>query len=106
MAGDSDTNRNRPFGVCLCCIFLYIPLEPAAGRCQGYHRYRPVRLRRIHALSQFGVGFGVSQFTIAGYALAQFAVAYSLIVQMRIYIHEGHGQIVKSVDELMKLIGG
>ena len=61
----------------------------------------------VCTLSQFGVGFiSVSQFTIAGYALAQFAVAYSLIAQMGIYIHEGHGQIVKSVGELLKLIVG
>jgi hypothetical protein len=34
-------------------------------------------------LYQFGEGFvSVSQFTIAGYAFAQFAIAYSLIAQM------------------------
>ena len=61
----------------------------------------------VCTLSQFGVGFiSVSQFTIAGYALAQFAIAYSLIAQMGIYIHEGHGQIVKSVGELLNLIVG
>lgn len=76
---------------------------------------RPVPAQRIIAigqfacgiftLSQFGVGvFSVSQFTIAGYALAQFAVAYSLIAQMGVYLHEGHGQIVKSVAELLNLI--
>ena len=55
----------------------------------------------IFTLSQFGLGIvSVSQFTIAGYALAQFAVAYSLVAQIGIYIHEGHGQIVKSLMEL------
>lgn len=44
---------------------------------------------------------GASQFTIAGYALAPLALAYSLIGQMGIYIHEGHGQIVRSVMGLM-----
>lgn len=53
-------------------------------------------------LSQFGVGVvSVSQFTIAAYALAQFAFAYSLIAQIGIYIHQGRGQLVKSLSELM-----
>ena len=56
----------------------------------------------VFTLSQFGIGvISVSQFTIAGYALAQFALAYSLIAQMGIYIHEGRGQIVKSLAELL-----
>jgi hypothetical protein len=55
----------------------------------------------IFTLSQFGIGvFSISQFTIAAYALAQFAFAYSLIAQFGIYIHEGHGQLVKSLGEL------
>ena len=57
----------------------------------------------IFTLSQFGIGVvSVSQFTLAGFALAQFALAYSLIAQMGLYLHEGHGQIVRS---LMELIG-
>ena len=56
----------------------------------------------IFTISQFGIGVvSISQFTIAGYALAQFAFAYSLIAQMGIYIQEGHGQIVKSLSELI-----
>ena len=56
----------------------------------------------VFTLSQFGIGVvSVSQFTIAGYALAQFALAYSLIAQIGIYIHEGRGQIVKSLAELL-----
>jgi len=59
----------------------------------------------IFTLSQFGIGIvSVSQFTIAAYALAQFAVAYSLIAQLGIYIHEGHGQIVKSLAELIGML--
>ncbi len=59
----------------------------------------------IFTLSQFGIGVvSVSQFTIAGYALAQFAVAYSLIAQIGIYVQEGHGQIVRSIAELIKMI--
>ena len=58
----------------------------------------------IFTLSQFGIGvISISQFTIAGYALAQFALAYSLIAQMGIYVHEGHGQIVKSIVELLEM---
>lgn len=34
-------------------------------------------------------------------ALAQFALAYSLIGQLRTNIHEGHGQWVMSLSELM-----
>jgi hypothetical protein len=56
-------------------------------------------------ISQFGIGLvSISQFTIAGYALAQFAVAYSLIAQFGLYVHEGHGQLVKSLQELIKLL--
>jgi len=59
----------------------------------------------IFTLSQFGVGVvSVSQFTIAGLALAQFAFAYSLIAQIGIYIHEGHGQIVKSLSEVLGML--
>lgn len=59
----------------------------------------------IFTLSQFGVGvISISQFTIAGYALAQFALAYSLIAQIGVYLHEGHGQIVKSIAELMRML--
>ena len=58
----------------------------------------------IVTISQFGIGvFSVSQFTVAGFALAQFAVAYSLIAQFGLYLHEGHGQIVKSLTELINL---
>lgn len=56
----------------------------------------------MFTLSQFGVGVvSVSQFTVAGFALAQFAAAYSLIAQIGVYVREGHGQIVKSVAELI-----
>ena len=59
----------------------------------------------VVTISQFGIGIiSISQFTIAAYALAQFAAAYSLIAQIGIYIHEGHGQIVKSVTELIGML--
>jgi len=58
----------------------------------------------IVTISQFGIGvFSVSQFTVAGFALAQFAAAYSLVAQFGLYLHEGHGQLVKSLTELMGL---
>ncbi len=58
----------------------------------------------ILTLSQFGIGVvSISQFSIAGFALAQFAVAYSLIAQMGIYIHEGHGQFVRSIKEIIQM---
>jgi len=43
----------------------------------------------------------ISQFTIADYALAQVAFAYSLIAQVGIYIDQGYGQIVKSFEGLL-----
>ena len=56
----------------------------------------------IVTISQFGVGLvSVSQFTVAGFALAQFAVAYSMIAQIGLYLHEGHGQFVKSLMEFL-----
>ena len=59
----------------------------------------------VFVLSQFGIGVvSVSQFTVAGFALAQFAVAYSLIAQLGIFVREGHGQIVKSVAELIGML--
>ena len=59
----------------------------------------------IFTLSQFGIGFiSVSQFTIAGYALAQVAVAYSLIAQIGVYVQEGHGQMVRSITELLEML--
>ena len=59
----------------------------------------------ILTISQFGLGaVSVSQFTIAGFALAQFAAAYSLVAQFGLYIHAGHGQMIKSLAEILKLI--
>ena len=58
----------------------------------------------VFTLSQFGIGVvSISQFTIAGFALAQFAGAYSLIAQIGVYIHVGHGQMVKSLSQLMEM---
>ncbi|MGZ3593241.1 MAG: zinc ribbon domain-containing protein [Syntrophales bacterium] len=56
-------------------------------------------------ISHFGIGiFSLSQFTVAVYALAQFAAAYSLTAQIGIYIHEGRGQFVKSVTEIIGML--
>jgi hypothetical protein len=77
---------------------------------------RPVPARGIFAigqfacgvftLSQFGVGIvSVSQFTIAGFALTQIGVAYSLIAQIGIYVQEGHGQFVRTIPELLEMVG-
>jgi len=58
----------------------------------------------LFTVSQFGIGVvSISQFTVAGFALAQFAAAYSLIAQIGLYIHEGHGQFVKSLEELIRM---
>ncbi len=59
----------------------------------------------ILTISQFGIGVvSLSQFTVAGWAAAQFAVAYSLVAQFGIYVHEGHGQMVKSLMELIGML--
>jgi pyridoxine 5'-phosphate synthase PdxJ len=55
------------------------------------------------ALSGYPV-ISISQFTVAVYALAQLAFAYSLFAQVGIYIHAGHGQLVKSLSELMGML--
>jgi hypothetical protein len=59
----------------------------------------------IFTLSQFGIGVvSVSQFTVALFALAQFAFAYSMIAQIGVYLHEGHGQLVRSLGELLGML--
>ena len=56
----------------------------------------------IITISQFGLGvISLGQFAIAGFAVAQFVLAYSLIAQMGVYIHKGHGQLVRSIGELL-----
>ena len=37
----------------------------------------------------------------SGFAIAQFAAAYSLIAQFGLFVHEGHGQIVRSITDLI-----
>ena len=77
--------------------------------------YVPVVARGVIAIGQFACGFltisqfgigivSISQFTIAGFALAQFAVAWALIAQMGLYIHDGHGQLVKSIADLIRML--
>jgi hypothetical protein len=59
----------------------------------------------ILTISQFGIGIiSISQFTIAGFAVAQFAAAYSLIAQFGLFVHQGHGQFVRSIVELIKML--
>jgi len=81
-------------------------------------KYRPNRVpvvaRGIIAIGQFGCGvvtisqfglgiFSLGQIAIAGFALAQIGVAYRLVAQIGLYVHSGHGQLVRS---LTKLLGG
>jgi hypothetical protein len=55
----------------------------------------------VITIAQFGVGFiMVGQFAVGAYVLAQMALAYSLIAQLGIYVHEGHGQLVRSLASL------
>ncbi len=56
----------------------------------------------VVTISQFGLGIvSVSQFTVAGLALAQFGLAYSLVAQMGIFLHDGRGQLVRSLGALL-----
>jgi hypothetical protein len=56
-------------------------------------------------ISQFGVGIiSISQITVAGYALAQIAFAYSLIAQFGLYIHQGRGQLIIKLSDLLGII--
>ncbi len=58
----------------------------------------------LFTFSQFGLGVvSISQFTVAGYALAQIGFAYALIAQVGVYIHEGHGQLIRSLSELLAM---
>lgn len=74
--------------------------------------YRPVPAKGIIAIGQFACGlltisqFGLGlvslgQFAIAGFALAQFGFAISLVAQIGLYLHAGHGQLVKSLGEIL-----
>ena len=70
-------------------------------------RFRDVRSKPRFApvvtISQFGLGvFSVSQFTIAGFALAQIGIAYSLIARIGIFLHQGRGQLVWSVADIIR----
>ena len=47
--------------------------------------------------------FSLSQFTVAGFAVAQFALDYSLIAQFGFYIHHGQGQFVKGLNDFIRL---
>jgi hypothetical protein len=59
----------------------------------------------VVTISQFGVGvFCLSQFTLAGFAIAQFGAAYSLIAQFGVYVHEGLGQFMVPVAEVLRVL--
>jgi hypothetical protein len=56
----------------------------------------------VITIAQFGIGlFAVGQFALGGFVLAQFAAAYFLIAQFGLYLHEGHGQLVRGVSQLV-----
>ena len=56
----------------------------------------------IVTVSQFGVGlFSLGQFTVGGFVLAQFAFAWSLVAQFGLFLHDGRGQLVRGVAELL-----
>ncbi len=60
----------------------------------------------VLVISQFGIGiFSLSQFTLAGWAVTQIGAAYSLIAQIGLYVHSGHGQLVRGLPELLRKLG-
>ena len=84
-------------------VFPYTTLFRSPNRA-------PVVARGIVAIGQFGCGvitiaqFGVgvvtvAQFALAGFALAQIGAAYSIVAQVGLYIHQGRGQLVRSIFE-------
>lgn len=67
-----------------------------AASCPGCGAPYPARERWD------GYGFEYkSQFTIAGYALAQFALAYSCIAQFAVYADQGVGQVLVKWADLL-----
>lgn len=72
-------------------------------------KYRPNRApvvaKGVISIGQFGIGLiSISQFTIGVFALAQFALAWKMIAQIGIYIEEGRGQLVWSLQEIIRLL--
>lgn len=54
-------------------------------------------------ISQFGVGLvSVSQFTVAGFAVAQVGAAYTLLAQFGVFVAEGRGQWIISLEQLLE----
>jgi len=64
-------------------------------------RDRPVRLRRFHDRSIWSGYCERQPVRPGGFALAQIGAAYSLIAQVGLYIHEGRGQLVRSLAQLI-----
>jgi hypothetical protein len=57
----------------------------------------------VVTVAQFGVGLvTVAQFAAAGWALGQFAFGWSILAQIGIFIHSGHGQIVAGLTRLLR----
>jgi len=82
----------------------------------GFRNGVPRPARGVVAIGQFAVGFitisqfgigviSISQFTIAGLALAQIAFAYALVAQIGLYVGAGYGQVVRSVSEVLAMMG-
>jgi len=90
--------------------FVGLPLLHISFKFGPDRRPRPAK--GVIAIGQFAIGFitisqigvgivSISQLTVAGFAVAQFAFAYSLIAQIGVYLHEGRGQFVRSLAELL-----
>ena len=59
----------------------------------------------IVTISQFGLGvFSLSQITLSVLAVAQIGFAYSLVAQVGLYLHEGYGQLVWKLADLLQML--
>ena len=103
MAGDMSINPELPFSDFRSSIVLQVSSQPSACPGKRHNRHWTICLRGPHDLP-IGIGIvSVSQFTLAVFALAQFAVAVSL-AQLGIYLLEGHGEMVKSIVEILGML--
>ena len=99
--GAWNTNQKRPFSVYPFYMFLsnIVQTERLLLLIISIGKFGC----GIINISQFGVGIiSISQFTVGVFVIGQFAAAYSLIAQFGLYIHEGYGQMVKNLFEILQ----
>ena len=54
------------------------------------------------AIAQFGIGmFSFGQFVAGAFVVGQLAAGYGIMAQIGMYLHEGHGQFVRSLIQVV-----